>query len=280
MLNLIEKHKYDYYLIDRRYCLCSSSNANGQKARAASIDEFFWLQYRDAARLQRKIPPVLPQYLLDLRQWYPPLYGKLLQILPDGVFEQRILINYLLSALRLANYFIFAYLLNIPVSAPLLLLVFVVYLASPSLFTYDNQLNSRILGSILFDLSCMFAYVAYENGASFPVLITLILCYLAILFLHKMTLQLQLVIALAWGFCLLDFTVLILIFFSFGLSFLFGYRTIFKGHCDISKFWWKNRDYLGAHQINNSPLYNAGQSAKLTAKPKSPDRVSSVAQGP
>ena len=33
------------------------------KARVSAVDEYFWMQYRQAARSQKAFPPHLPQYL-------------------------------------------------------------------------------------------------------------------------------------------------------------------------------------------------------------------------
>jgi hypothetical protein len=41
---------------------------------ATGVDQWFWKAYIKTLRNQKKMPPQLPQFLLDEKQWYPPLF--------------------------------------------------------------------------------------------------------------------------------------------------------------------------------------------------------------
>ena len=159
-------------------------------AQASSIDEYFWIQYRLNARKQKNFPPKIPQYLLDLRQWYPPIFGYFLKLIPDVVFKNIFYILLLLSVIRFINYFIFLSILGVKADLEIVLICLIIYIVSPSNFINDNQLNSRILGSINFDILIMLVYLGHLSGWGPTLYILLLFFTITIFFLHKMTLQL------------------------------------------------------------------------------------------
>ncbi len=224
-------------------------------AQGAAVDEFYWAQYRDAARKQQNFPPILPQYLLDLRQWYPPLYGRFLKLLPDGLFKHRNRLNAGLSLFRFVNLFVLTLVLGVEIDVATAFLCLLIYLASPVLFSYDNQLNSRILASILFDVAIVVVFVGWSQGWHLGLSVALLFLYVTQFFLHKLTIQLQIFLCIVWAAILGELVPLSLLIATFFLSFLLGYKNTFKAHWDITAFWSRNRRFLSAHQIQDSPLY-------------------------
>ena len=52
------------------------------------VDHWFWKAYIEEYRKNGVFPPVLSQFLLDVYQWYPPLYPLALSKLPKKFFDQ------------------------------------------------------------------------------------------------------------------------------------------------------------------------------------------------
>jgi hypothetical protein len=122
-------------------------------------------------------------------------------------------------------------------------------------FTYDNQLNSRILASILFDVAIVVVFVGWSQGWYLGLSIVLLCLYITQFFLHKLTIQLQIFLCIIWAVTLKELVPLTVLVGAFVLSFLIGYKNTFKAHWDITAFWFRNRRFLGAHQIQDSPRY-------------------------
>lgn len=92
-----------------------------KKAQSKAVDQWYWLKYRDAVRAQKTCPPNLPEYLLEIKQWYPPFFGYFLAILPNNIFKYSIFLIQLISFFRLTLIIGFAYFLNMQFSIPLFL---------------------------------------------------------------------------------------------------------------------------------------------------------------
>lgn len=235
-------------------------------AQVSSIDEYFWLQYRLNARKQKFFPPKLPQFLLDLRQWYPPIYGFFLKLIPDAVFKNNIYILLILSAIRFINYLIFLSILGVREDLEVILICLIIYIASPSYFINDNQLNSRILGSIIFDIVVMLVYLGNMSGWGMMLCTLLLFFTMILLFLHKMTVQLLIFLALTWALWINEYVPFIILIIALLISIILGYKNYFKAHIDITKFWFRNRNLIGAHQINDSPTFSKNISSIYSVK--------------
>lgn len=105
------------------------------------VDHWFWKTYIETYRQERQFPPVLPRYVFDEQQWYPPLFPLLMSHLPPVLFERyghyvSIIIDLMRMALLLGATY---WLTKGAVSA-----VFVaglVYATSAILISYNMQLN-------------------------------------------------------------------------------------------------------------------------------------------
>jgi hypothetical protein len=53
------------------------------------VDTWYWFLCAEDVRKRRKLPPVLPYFMLEIEeQWYPPLYAGLLGLLPVRLLER------------------------------------------------------------------------------------------------------------------------------------------------------------------------------------------------
>lgn len=225
-----------------------------KKVQSKAVDQWYWLNYRDAVKKQKRFPPEIPEYLLDIKQWYPPVFGWFISKLPDSVFKYSSLLTQLLSLFRLMLIIGFAYIFDINVSNNIFLAV-IIYLTAPILIYYDNQINSRIFGAILLDalIILFFGYFVYDLNY---LLIPIILLTILLLFTHKMSHQLYLFLLLGLTIfynSFVPFTVyLVASIFAFVF---FNYKSYLKPHIEIVKFWHRNRYKLGAHQFYESNIY-------------------------
>ncbi|MCG2758928.1 MAG: hypothetical protein L6263_10905, partial [Desulfobacteraceae bacterium] len=46
--------------------------------KGLGVDHWFWKAYIEEYRRNRIFPPVLPQYIFDQHQWYPPFFPLLM----------------------------------------------------------------------------------------------------------------------------------------------------------------------------------------------------------
>lgn len=226
------------------------------KAKVVAVDDYFWQKYRRQLRHTRQFPPVLKEYLLDVRQWYLPVYGKLISLMPNGLFSHGFLVTQVLSIMRLCLMYVMVRLCGFDPGINTVLLALLVYLSSPILVTYDNQLNSRIVGAILFDVLIFLIYRFV--GQSFDVMLVSGICllFLSIVFTHKLTMQLLIflliVLALSHGAFLLPVVFVTVVAFAYSCL---GLKKHLVAHAETTRFWNRNRHLLSAHQIKESPIY-------------------------
>jgi len=225
-----------------------------KKTKTKAVDQWYWLKYRKAVREQKKCPPNLPEYLIELKQWYPPIFGWFISILPDNFFKYSSMITQLLSLLRLLLIVIFSYLIDIEHSISLFLAV-IIYLTAPILIYYDNQINSRVFGAILVDILVLLFFGYFEYDLLY-LLIPIFIFTITLLFTHKMSHQLYLFILLGLSIFYITITpILIYIVANLIAIKFFNYKKYLKHHIEIVKFWHRNRYNLGAHQFYESSIY-------------------------
>lgn len=225
-----------------------------KKAQSKAVDQWYWLKYRDETIKQKKCPPDMPEYLLEIKQWYPPFFGWFISKLPNSVFKYSNLITQILSFFRLILILVFAYFINIEFSLSIFVAI-IVYLTAPILVYYDNQINSRIFGAIILDILVLSFFGYFEYSLSyliFPILLFSIL----LLFTHKMSHQLYLFLLFGLTIFYNSFIPLFVYLIAniVALSF-FNYKNYLKHHIEIVKFWHRNRYKLGAHQFYESDIY-------------------------
>ncbi len=223
-----------------------------KKSRAVAIDQYFWVQYRFARQAGRG-EIELPQYLLDLRQWYVPLFGRFIALLSDKYFRNGSALMLAISFARFGLIIFWGNLFVCQVSFEVVLAGGIVFLSSPITAIHDNQLNGRIGGALLFDLLLATGFAGLQGGGAFLFLaMGGLVCIL--FFLHKLSLQLYILCSFLF-LPLGNITWLAAFLIAGGLCFILGYRKYALAHWDISSFWYRNRDLLSAHQIFQSPIY-------------------------
>ena len=225
-----------------------------KKASSNAVDQWYWLKYRDAVQTQKTCPPDLPDYLLEVKQWYPPFFGWVLSKIPNKIFKYTNLLTQISSILRLSLIFIVAYILNIEFSFSVYLAI-VVYLTAPILIYYDNQINSRIFGSLLVDIVILLFFGYLEYGLYY-LLIPIFIFTTILLVTHKMSHQLYAFLLIGISIFYMSIIPILIYALSnlFAITF-FSYKNYFKHHVEIVKFWHRNRYKLGARQFYESDVY-------------------------
>ena len=225
------------------------------KSKKRAIDGYYWSLYRKEALNQNIVPPILEQFILDIRQWYPPLFGYMLSKLSDYFINNSKVFILKLNLLRIGIILSLPYFLGITIDVQLLIFLLIIFFSAPILAYYDNQINSRILGAILLDLLVIQWIIFFHHGTIY-LLPLIILFNIVLLFLHKMSLQLYVVILLSISIYTNSLWPAISLVISFLISFFFlGYKKYFLAHIEIVKFWGRNKYNLGSHQFYESPIY-------------------------
>lgn len=225
-----------------------------KKSSSIAVDQWYWLKYRDAVKTQKTCPPELFEYILEIKQWYPPIFGWLLSKLSDSFFKYSYLITQVLSLFRILIMIILFFILQSQ-SSFVLFLAILVYLTAPILVYYDNQINSRIFGAIILDILIVlfFLYFEYSN---YYILIPIFALTVLLLFTHKMSHQLYLFLLIGLSIYYENIIPIAIYVLAtiFSLIF-FDYKNYLKHHIEIVKFWHRNRYKLGAHQFYESSIY-------------------------
>lgn len=220
------------------------------------VDQWTWKTIINRTRAERMVPDKLENFLLDEKQWYPPLFQVFMAVLPKSVFEKygaHVAISLDLVRAGLVGWVVFSLTQSLVVAS----LAILAYALSPIAVIYNLQLNPRGLAAILLDLAglCIALYFMTEN---FALLVVAICLGALILLCHKMTSQLMVFLALVITIKLSDFKFLALIGLMGLLAYLvsFGYyRNVLRAHLDILRFWFNNWQWAGSHPILESPIY-------------------------
>ena len=133
--------------------------------------------------------PVLDQFLLDLHQWYPPLFPLVIAKLPNFLYNRY---SHLLAAgidlARLGLVMVAAYAFTGSLEA--LIAAGLVYAFTPILISYNVQLNPRGLGALFLDtIVLLLIWLIWHNGALWGWALVVLISGLLLL-THKMTTQL------------------------------------------------------------------------------------------
>ena len=221
------------------------------------VDHWFWKAYIDKYRQTRKIPPELPQFLLDEHQWYPPLFPLIMSRLPDKIFERY---SYLIATgidmFRLV--FVMAIVFYLSGRTTPTLAAGAVYALTPILITYNIQLNPRGLGALFLDMVIVLLILLIWHAA--PLWLWFLVAILSglILLTHKMTTQLFWFLCLTTGALSSDWRLLLLIPISIAVALILSkgfYLKVLRAHWDIVTFWNRNWPWLSAHPVLESPIY-------------------------
>ncbi len=102
------------------------------------VDQWFWKAYIEKLRQQAQFPPQLPQFLLDAKQWYPPLFPVLMSKLPPIIFEKYAnQLSMLIDLLRMLLLLLAVWWLSD--SAIAVFVAGIIYSLTPLLISYNMQ---------------------------------------------------------------------------------------------------------------------------------------------
>ena len=223
------------------------------------VDHWYWKLYIETYRKTGSFPPVLDQFLLDLHQWYPPLFPLVIAKLPNFLYNRY---SHLLAAgidlARLGLVMVAAYAFTGHLTA--LIAAGLVYAFTPILISYNVQLNPRGLGALFLDtIVLLLIWLIWHNGALWGWALVVLISGLLLL-THKMTTQLFWFSCIFSGLLLSDWRLVILAPLSIISALILSrgfYFNILRGHWDIVSFWNRNWRWLSAHQILESPIYGS-----------------------
>jgi hypothetical protein len=222
------------------------------------VDHWFWKTYIETYKKNKVFPPELPQYLLDVKQWYPPVFPLLISHIPRLVFDKFSFVPaILIDLVRLFILLCFMYYgLNLPMIA--IAVTGVVYATYFLLIIYNIQLNPRGLGAIFLDSIVVLLLGMFQFKWSCYVLIIVFILSGLILLTHKMTTQLFWFLCIGASIIFKSWHVLLLLPASVLSALILSrgfYFKVFVAHLDIVFFWNRNWRLLMAHPLKESPLY-------------------------
>lgn len=225
--------------------------------RGLGVDHWFWKAYIEKFRASREFPPVLPQFLLDEKQWYPPLFPLLVSQLPNRVFDRfSHLLAIVIDLFRMVLLLLVVWLFS--GRFPSVIAAAVIYATTPILVTYNVQLNPRGLGALFLDgVAVLLVWVLWHDGTPWIWVVIVVLSAL-ILLMHKMTTQLFWFLAVSVGVMTHDWRIVALVPLSIVSAIVMSrgfYWKVLRAHWDIVTFWARNWRWLGAHPVLESPLY-------------------------
>jgi hypothetical protein len=221
------------------------------------IDHWFWKAYIEEYRKNKRFPPVLPQFLLDQHQWYPPLFPLIMARLPEVLLDR---FSHVLAIgidlIRLALLMIAAYMLTGRINS--LIGVGIAYSVTPILISYNVQLNPRGLGALFLDvIVLLLVWLIWHDGPLWGWGLVAFVSGL-ILLTHKMTTQLFWFSCLFAGVLFYDWHLVMLVPVSIVSALILSkgfYLNVFKAHWDIVSFWNRNWRWMTGHPVLESPIY-------------------------
>ena len=222
------------------------------------IDHWYWKSYIEEYRKNKRFPPLLPQFLLELHQWYPPLFPLIMAKLPKSLFDRYShLLAIGIDLLRLALLMGAAYLVGGKLNS--LIGAGVVYALTPILISYNVQLNPRGLAALFLDMIVLLlVWLLWHEGMPWCWALVAFLSGLVLL-THKMTTQLFWFLSITSGLWFQDWHLLTLVPLSIFSALILSkgfYLNVLKHHWDIVTFWNRNRKWLTAHPVKESPIYD------------------------
>ena len=228
--------------------------------RHRGCDAYYFLLCSEVYREQRRIPIILPPvYLLEQReQWYPPGFSVFLSWIPEEWLKKYYwAISPAIDSLVVLMTYIFIMVLTGNVFYALIA-GFIHAISSASLSDCTN-LNSRPLGAMLFTVTLLGIVGAFLGGPLAGVNIVIgISAGVVLLFTHKLSSQLLYVLLPLMAVAMLDAQFLVFLFIIIVIALIPGRGfliSIWKHQLDILMFWKRHWVELGAHQIDDSPMY-------------------------
>lgn len=229
--------------------------------RHRGCDAYFFLQCAAAFRRDRRLPILLPPvYLLEPEeQWYPPGFAMFLALLPERwLMRGYWLLNHLLDAAVLLT---LATVVGTQAGWGWGWAAALAYATSAFVVLEYSNLSSRPLGSLLLYGSLIAAFAGTQGSPAALALAVLLVA--ALLYTHKLSVQLLWFLAPFLGLTLGEPLWLLPLFAGYLLALVVGrgeFIKILLAHADIIAFWYRNWPLLGAHAIHDSPVYGGGPS--------------------
>lgn len=234
------------------------------KFRHRGCDAYYFLLSSEVYRQNRTLPIVLPPiYLLEQQeQWYPPGFSIFLSWIPEDWLKKYYwAISPAIDSVVVGMTYVFIYILtgNILWAS----IAGLLHAVSSASIADCTNLNSRTLGALLFTVTMLGVVGAFLGGPLVGANIVLALIGgVCLLITHKLSSQLIYVLLPMMALVMWDpqfvlFLVLIVI-----LAFIPGHGlilNIWKHQADILGFWKRHWQNLGAHQINDSPMYHGNK---------------------
>jgi hypothetical protein len=221
------------------------------------VDNWYWLLCAEGVKTQRRLPPKLPYFMLEIEeQWYPPLYGGLLALLPMRLLERHGgRVSQAVDLLHAVA--IFLGVLWVGGGPAVALLAGLSYALAFFLVQSNTQLQPRGLAGLLLTLAVLGVWW-YAGSGRPAVWVGLVALSVVLLLLHKMTTQMWAVYLAGFSLWAGDWTILAILPASVAAATLLTggfYLKVLRGHWDIVSYWHKNIRQLGSHQYYESPRY-------------------------
>lgn len=235
------------------------------RLRAASLnkgrgsDAYYFLMCREEARKNFRFPPFLPRYFVleEQKQWYPPGFVYLLALLPENLMEKWFWgFSPLVDALVALS--VFAVSVHVGAQPNYAFLASCFYALSSSGVQEARFLTSRQLGTLIFFLATWRGLIAWSIPTDITVQVIFLLLWGLLLLTHKLSTQAMWVVVLPACLSLKSWLPMgEVVGGMFIWAILTGgvYAHIFWGHWGFIKFWTRNAQYLGAHQVYDSKEY-------------------------
>lgn len=221
------------------------------------VDHWYWKNYIETYRKTRQFPPVLPEYILEKGQWYPPLFPIVLSKFSDVLMDK-----YQMYAAVLLDFSRLLLLLMVTAqvtgSSDAVIIAGIVYAITPILTFYNTQLNPRGMGALFLDGLIVLLLWIFLNDGSPWLWIGVILLSGLILLVHKMTTQLFWFLCFSVGVFTGEWRLLALIPCSILAAMLLSrgfYWKVLRAHWDIVTFWYRNWRWLNVNPLKASPIY-------------------------
>lgn len=221
------------------------------------VDHWYWKAYVERYRKEGRFPPDLPEYRLDVAQWYPPVFPLMLSLLPSALFDKfSHVVAIVIDLARAISLMAMVYSLTSG-DAIAVGIAGGVYALTPLLVSYNVQLNPRGLAAIMLDFVFFSATLLFFFKAPSWLWWVLVPSSGLLLLTHKMTTQLFWFLCLVGGL-FLDWRLLALVPLSMAVALILSlgfYRKVLIAHWDIVSFWYRNWPWLGANPVMESPIY-------------------------
>ncbi len=227
------------------------------QSRHRGCDAYYFLLSSDEFRKRRRIPIVLPPvYLLEEPgQWYPPGFSVFLALIPRQWLTK---FYWIVSPVVDCVVVGVTYGVVIAVTGEMWLAVLagVLHAINSASVSDCTNLNSRLLGALLFTGTVLGMAGTFVG---LPLAWLALLCGAGLLLTHKLSSQLLYVLLPAMSLLLWDVGFLVglvaILAFTVVASRKFMLK-VWRAQGDILGFWRTNWKDLGAHQIDDSPMYS------------------------